>query len=315
MLHNKNILVTGGAGFIGSHLCEELVRTCNNVTIVDNLSTGTKHNLNHIYDKIKLIVMDVLTPDFEKMLGAEKFDIIYHLAGTSYVPPSVTNPASDFKNTLCATFSMLNIIRKNKIPCQFIYVSSAAVYGNPVKLPINELDPTVPISPYGVAKLAAERYVCVFSQLYKINAASLRFFSVYGPRQKKQIVYDFMDKLTRNPKELTIIGDGGQKRDMIYVKDVVQALLKVTQNGELKGEVYNVATGKSYSTFEMAKTMIEFMRVNPELIFTGNVRPGDAEEWVADIARLKAVGFSPQFLLQDGLGETINWYQMKRSNT
>ena len=258
-ISQKKILVTGGAGFIGSHLSEALVDHNADVTVVDNLSTGSISNLKDIVHKIKIVKLNILSREFKHLIEAENYDVILHLAGPSYVPPSVRRPFHDFRNSAYATFLILDTLRKMQSSCQFIYASSAAVYGNPQKLPISETDPTIPISPYGVGKLASERYVYVFNKIYDLKTVSLRFFSVYGPRQKKQIIYYFIKKLTQNPNHLTIIGDGTQRRDMIYVKDVVRAILLVLQNGNFKGEVYNTASGVSYSTKEIA--MVEWRSI------------------------------------------------------
>lgn len=308
-LNNKNLLVTGGAGFIGSHLCEILVKAGANVSVVDNLSNGNLENLSSIMNKIKFEKLNILSYKFNEFIKKRKFDIIFHLASPSYVPPSINDPAFDYKNSLFATFRILDGIRKNELSSKFVFASSAAVYGNPDKLPMSELDSTFPISPYGVAKLAAERYVSVYSKLYKIKAVSLRFFSVYGPRQCKQIIYDFIDKLSRNSKELKIIGNGTQERDMIYVEDLVQAIIKVIKGGKWEGEVYNVAAGNRNSSFEIAKIVAEVMKLDPKYIFTENVRPGDAQKWLADIKKLKKLGFSPRYSLKKGIREITNWYQ------
>jgi len=307
-IKGKNVLVTGGAGFIGSHLCEELVSMGASVSVVDNLSSGIINNLKKIINKIKFIKSSVLSPRFKRLLITNTYDIIFHLAGPSYVPPSIRNPSYDCKNTLTATFNLLETVRKNKLPSVIIYASSAAVYGNPIRLPIRETDPTFPISPYGVSKLASERYVNVYSQLYSIKTASLRFFSVYGPRQKKQIVFDFIEKLSNDPKKLVIIGDGTQTRDMVYVNDVIQSLLKVALYSQFNGNIYNVACGKSYTTLKIAQTLINIMKINPKLIFTKHIRPGDAAIWKADISKLQKLSYVPQYSLEEGLRSTLNWY-------
>ncbi len=307
-LSRKKVLITGGAGFIGSHLSEALVDHNVDVTIVDDLSTGSLFNLRSIVSKIRLVKSNILSRDFRRMIKTEKYDAILHLAGPAYVPPSVRNPSSNFKNTAYATLVLLDTLRKVRSNCRFIYASSAAVYGNPKKLPICEDDPTVPISPYGVAKLTSELYTYVFHKIYGLKTVSLRFFSVYGPRQKKQIIYDFITKLSKNPHKLTIIGDGTQKRDMIYVKDVVRAILKVLQNSNFNGNVYNVATGNSYSTKEIATIVARVMAKYPVLSYTKNLRPGDAQQWVVCINNLKKIGFFPKYSLEDGIRNTLKWF-------
>jgi UDP-glucose 4-epimerase len=234
--------------------------------------------------------------------------VIFHLAGNAYVPPSIENPNYDFQANLAATFQLLETLRGSSFGPILIVASSAAVYGNPDRIPIHETGLAVPISPYGVSKLAMERYVAVYSRLYGLKAASLRLFSVYGPRQRKQIVYDFLEKLANNPNELVILGDGTQVRDLVYVEDVVRAALVVLDNAPLEGEVYNVAGGRGYSTAEIAQTMTGIMGLSTKFQYTGSIRPGDSEKWIACIDRIGALGFSPRISLEEGMKRTIEWY-------
>lgn len=303
------MLVLGGAGFIGSHLVEALVNQNAAVTVVDDLSSGYLHNLGAVADAIEFYAMSIDDAGFRALLVSKGFDTIFHFAGTAYVPPSVKDPVADCQANLGMTLHLLECLRQEALQPRLIYASSAAVYGDPVRQPIHENDPTVPISPYGVSKLAADRYVAVYSRLYGIPAASLRLFSVYGPRQKKQIVYDFLRKLDANSEEMIILGDGSQRRDLILVSDVVQAAIKVASKGALKGEVYNVASGKSYSTLDIARVMAEVMGVSPAFKFTGQVRPGDPHEWSANIHRLLALGFEPVCTLEAGLTMTAEWFR------
>ena len=304
-LKGATVLVTGGAGFIGSHLVEALVAEEAKVTVLDNFSTGRPENLTAVQEDIEVVKVDLRTVDWRKLLDERTFGFIFHFAANAYVPPSVENPREDFEINAVGTLRLLEGMRQAKSPAMFIYASSAGVYGNPQKLPISEDDPAVPISPYGVSKLTAERYVAVYSELYNLPAASLRIFSCYGPRQRKQVVYDFICKLHRNPLEMEIWGDGRQKRDLIYVEDVVSAALVVAQRAPLRGEVYNVATGRSVTTRELAEKLAKLLGAFPQLRFVGHVRPGDAQRWEASTERLRGLGWEPKWLLEEGLRETI----------
>jgi UDP-glucose 4-epimerase len=186
--------------------------------------------------------------------------------------------------------------------------SSAAVYGNPSNIPIIETDPTLPISPYGISKLAIERYVSAYSRLYGLKAASLRPFSAYGPRLRKQVVYDFIVKLSTDPSELTILGDGNQVRDFIFVDDIVQAALVVLEKSPLCGDVYNVASGQGTSTQEIAEILAKAMGLRPKYHYTGSIRPGEPDKWIACIDKLRMLGFVPQVALEEGLKRTVEWY-------
>lgn len=305
----KRVMVTGGAGFIGSHLVEELVSQGALVTVVDNLRTGSEKNLAACLDSIQFVVDDVLSQRFDNVLTGQAFDLIYHLAANAYVPPSVECPAFDLESNCLTTFRILEHMRQGQFGGVLIFASTGAVYGNPVKLPICEADPTFPVSPYGVSKLAAERYLDVFCRLYDLQGASVRLFSAFGPRQKKQIVYDFLVKLDNDRNKLFIHGDGSQTRDFNYVTNIVDALLLVAQKGGLRGEVYNVASGRSCSVRDLATTMCEQLHIEPEFLFSGSVRPGDAEKWTVDIGRLERLGYRPGVSLEQGLARTIEWFQ------
>jgi UDP-glucose 4-epimerase len=300
-----SFIVTGGAGFIGSHLCDTLVRRGAQVNVVDNLSYGKAQNIQEISDRIVLHELDIRDPLFKDLLLTGDFRAIFHFAGTASVPLSVEDPNNDFQTNLLATFELLETIRRSGLDLTLIVASSAAVYGNPRRIPISETDPTLPISPYGVSKLAMERYIFVYSRLYGLKAASLRPFSAYGPRLRKQIVYDFIKRLSNNADELTIIGDGNQVRDFIYVDDIVQAALVVLENAPLKGEVYNVASGQGYSTREIALTLCNVMGVRPKFNYTGSIKPGEPDKWIACIDKIRMLGFSPQIYLEEGLKRTL----------
>jgi len=305
---NKKVLVTGGAGFIGSHLVEQLATAGAAVMVVDNLSTGRRENLLSVDGAVQVHEQDIRQVAWEKVLSGQQYDVIFHLAANAYVPPSVERPAWDYEINLAGTFRLLEVLRSLKWPGVLLYASSAAVYGDPVRMPIHEDDPTVPISPYGVAKLAAERYIAVYSQLYGLRAALLRFFSVYGPRQYKQVVYDLIQKIVQNPYELFIHGDGTQMRDFNYVEDTVRAMMLVAECGVLRGEVYNVASGRACFIHELAETLCRVMAVQLKFNYSGSVRRGDPDKWSVDISRLTALGYRPKMSLEEGLKRTVEWF-------
>jgi len=304
----RPVLVTGGAGFIGSHLVEHLVTAGATVTVVDNFSTGRPEHLQAVLPKIELVVGDLADILRLNRIRLDEYACVFHLAANSYVPPSVANPAFDFHENLHNTFVLLESLRQTPNAPLLVNVSSGAVYGNPAQLPIRETDPTLPIAPYGVSKLAGERYAAVYSQLYGIRAASVRLFSVYGPRLRKQVVYDLFGKLRGNPQRLEMLGDGSQARDFIGVLDVVQALLLVATKAPNEGEVYNVASGTTHTIAELVAACCHVCRVSPEIVYTGEVRPGDAERWEVDITRLKQLGFEPCTDLGGNLAVIRDWY-------
>jgi UDP-glucose 4-epimerase len=305
--NGRRVLVTGGAGFIGSHLVEALVGAGATVTVLDALVSGRPHNLARVAERVRLLKADMRAQSWPELLR-EPYDAIFHFAANAYVPPSVANPAWDYQINFESTFQLLEAMRAVQHPATLVYASSAAVYGNPLRIPVSETDATFPISPYGVGKLAAERYVAVYSGLYGIRAASLRLFSIYGPRQRKQVVYDLMERISQNRDELFIHGDGTQERDFGYVEDVARAAMIVAERGALGGEVYNVGSGQPVSIDWLARTLCQHLGASPRFKYSGAVRPGDPERLVVDIGRISALGFEPQVLPEEGLRRTVEWF-------
>lgn len=304
-------LVTGGAGFIGSHVVELLVAQGATVTVVDDLSTGRIEHLAEVRNDVELHETP-LAAWLDSPAELLAHDVIFHLAANAYIPPSVEDPAFDKGLNLDTTFDLLEVLRRAERRPRFVYTSSAAVYGDPVRLPIHEADPTVPISPYGVGKLAAERYVAVYSELYGLVASSVRLFSVYGPRQRKQVVYDLVDRLARDPEQLVVFGDGTQERDFAFVHDVAAAIVLVGRDAPGRGEVYNVASGTSHSIAQLAHVISTVMGLAPKVEYTGDVRPGDAQRWTVDTAALRALGQHDSTTLHDGVAATWDWYRAER---
>lgn len=303
----QHVVVTGGAGFIGSHVVERLIAEQANVTVLDNGTTGDPENLRSVEGDYDFVDGDVLDADVLGPVIAQA-DAIFHFAASAYVPPSVDDPEMDLMQNCVAVLRILEAARRSGRSPRVVIMSSAAVYGDPVHLPVAEDDPLVPISPYGVSKLAAERYAEVYASLHGLPTASLRLFSAYGPRQKKQIVYDFFVKLTTDPASMQIIGDGGQRRDMVFVDDVASAAMAVAERGPMRGEVYNVASGVDVSTLELARELARVYGKDPEFTFTGAVRPGDAQRWSADTTRLRALNWTPGTDLSSGLARTAEWF-------
>ena len=306
---DRAVLVTGGAGFIGSTLTERLVDAGAQVTVVDDLRTGFLSNLGGCRERVEYVQEDILSDRFQVWVASRRFEAIFHLAGNPYVPPSVERPWYDFELNLVGTLRLLESLRQSGLRPRVILASSAAVYGDLDAAPITELHPTVPISPYGVSKLAAERYGAVFAQLYGMRIASLRFFSVYGPRQKKQVVYDLLRKLSHGAGEIEVLGDGTQVRDFNYVSDVVDAALAVAESGTLTGEVYNVAGGQECSIRDLVELLVALVGARTQVRWSGAVRPGDPQRWMADCSRLAALGCRPKVSLRDGLLRTLTWYR------
>jgi UDP-glucose 4-epimerase len=249
-----------------------------------------------------------LNTAFYSWLRQQKFDFIFHFAGNANVGASVLDPLSDFDVNLRASLSILEAIREAGHSTVLIYASSAAVYGNPIRAPIAETDPTVPISPYGVGKLAMERYLAVYCKLYGLRGASVRMFSPFGPYLRKQLVFDLMQRIHARPTALDVHGDGTQSRDFIYIDDVVSAILQVASKGCLDGTTYNVGRGIETSVSEVAHGLVDLMSPGLAVRYSGQPMPGYPDNWCADITRAHELGWSPQVSLEDGLRRTVAWY-------
>lgn len=306
------VLVTGGMGFLGSHLVPVLLERGCAVVVVDDLSSGTRANAVPWLEHVECVACDAAAEEMFGLIGRGDFRMLFHLAGNAYVPPSIDNPTNDLHRTFLSTFNLLEAVRTRSPGSQFVYASSAAVYGNPDQMPIEESRPSAPISPYGAAKVASESYVRVFATTYGLKATCLRFFSMYGPRQRKQVVFDIIRRLHENPIALELFGTGDELRDFSYVEDSVAAAVLVADAGAADGEPYNVASGRSVSIHQVADAIAEVMGLAPEIRFLGTVRPGDPLCWEADIAKLLSLGYAPKTDLYSGLTATVEWYREER---
>lgn len=296
-------LVTGGAGFIGSHLVDKLISLGHEVDIVDNFSTGLDENVN---PKARVISNGLGVVLHNCMVDIGSYDFIFHLSGNASVVKSVGRPLLDFDYNARATLLLLEEIVNKRGP-HLIYASTGAVYGNPAIVPIREQDPTVPISPYGVSKLASERMAYVYSQIYRIPVTIARLFSVYGPRQRKQVIYDIASSLVRNPYGLSLRGDGEQIRDFLYVDDAVEALIHLAMHDWGKGEVYNVASGISKTINEVADRIAGELHAEPKVSYFRDIYPGDPRAWVVRTTKINELGFFPRYSFDEGIIRTVNW--------
>ncbi len=301
-------VVTGGAGFIGSHLVEELVRRGARVTVIDSFVNGRLENLAAVVDQIQLLQVDLQDRSLSAMLEEGEPQVVFHLAGYTSVPDSVRDSRADFEQNAAATFALLEAVRGIASRPRIVFASSAAVYGEGSDAPLREEDPTVPLAPYGVSKLAAERYMDVYARVYGLRTASLRLFHVYGPRLRRHVIWDLMSKVHENPHELTLQGDGTQVRDFMYVVNTVRALTLVAERAPMQGEVYNASDEDPISIEELAEHICRRMGVAPRFSYSGAVRRGVSQRWVADATRLKALGFESRVTFSEGLDETVGWF-------
>lgn len=304
------VVVTGGTGFIGSHLVEELIRRGARVVVIDDMSSGRPGNIAAVEDRVDLVRMDLARDDPRPALAGA--DTVFHLAGYADIPRSVKEPRLDFEKNAMATLNVLEAVREAAPGARLLFASSAAVYGVGSDRPLREDDPSAPAAPYGVSKLAAERYVEVYARLYGLRSASLRLFPVYGPRLRAHVVYDLMRKVRDDPKELRIEGDGTQVRDFVHVSGAVEAFLTVAERAPLGGEAYNVASGEPVTIKDLAALICERMGASPAFVYTGLVASGVSQRWAADLTRLRALGYRPPMPLAEGLRQTAEWFGKER---
>jgi len=302
LISGKRILVTGGAGFIGSHITDALVAD-NEVVILDDLSTGS---LDNVPAEAEFVEGDVR--DREAMSAVmEGVDIVFHHAAIVSVEQSVQDPELTHDVTTRATIQLLELARRES--ARVIFASSAAVYGHPESVPIAETDPTGPTSPYGLAKLNADQYVRLYADLYDVEAIPLRYFNVYGPRQTagdySGVISIFLEQ-ARNGGPITVHGDGQQTRDFIHVSDVVQANLRAAVQG-VPGKAYNIGTEESISILDLAETVREVVTADDavEIEYT-DAREGDIDQSRATIERATDdFGFTLTVRLEDGLAQLV----------
>jgi len=301
-LNNKKIMVTGGAGFIGSHLSKNLSNLTDNLTIYDNLSTGKIENVQDV-PNAKFVKGDIL--DNQTLYTQEKMDIIYHLAAQVVVPYSMENPLDDFNTNAKGTLCVLEKARKDD--AQVIFASSAAVYGNPQTFPTPENYGFHPFSCYGLSKVVGEQYCQMYREQYGLNITITRFANVYGPRCHG-VIHDFLNKIMKNPYKLEIIGTGQQCRDFIHVTDVVDALIKIGTMSTVDGKVYNLGFGKTTSILELANMILTILNLrNKTVVTTTNVSwPGDVTKIWFDITNAKKeLNWQPKVTLEDNIKEIV----------
>jgi UDP-glucose 4-epimerase len=301
-LKDKRILVTGGAGFIGFHLCKKLSDMTPNLTIYDNLSSGKPENVKDA-PKANFVKGDIL--DLTKLCAMKKSDLIYHLAAQVVVPYSMENPIEDFETNARGTLNVLEKARKDD--ARLIFASSAAVYGNPTKFPTSEDYGFNPFSCYGLSKVVGEEYCNMYANQYGLDITILRFANVYGSRCHG-VINDFLDKISRNPNKLEIIGTGLQSRDFVHISDVVDALILVAQSENAIGKTYNLGYGETTKIIDLAKMVLKILNLSSKtVITTTNVSwKGDVTTIWFDISKAKKeLNWHPKITLEETLKEMI----------
>jgi UDP-glucose 4-epimerase len=301
-MEGKNVLVTGGAGFIGYHLCKKLLTLTDNVTIYDNMSSGTMQNVKD-NSKAKFVKGDIL--DLKTLLAQPKQDLIYHLAAQVVVGYSMENPLADFDTNAKGTLMVLEKARKDD--AKVVFASSAAVYGNPAVFPTPESYGFHPFSCYGLSKVVGEEYCQMYKDQYGLEVVITRFANVYGLRCHG-VIHDFLDKLAKNPDKLEMLGTGQNCRDFVHVSDVVAALVQLGEKEGINGEVYNLGLGKTTSILELADLILKILKLDKrtKVTTTGTSWQGDVTKIWFDITKAKKeLGWTPKVTLEESIKEVI----------
>jgi UDP-glucose 4-epimerase len=304
-------LVTGGAGFIGSHLVDGLLNAGHSVRVLDNLSTGNLANLASIRSRIQFIKGEI-TDSATVRVAMEGVAWVFHEAALASVPRSVADPMTTNQACVDGTLNVLLAARDAKVQ-RVVYAASSSAYGASPSLPKRETDLTLPMSPYAVAKLAGEHYCAAFSEVYGLETVRLRYFNVFGPRQPPDSPYAaviprFLEAMLAG-KSPIIYGDGHQSRDFTYVADVVQANLRAAQAPQVSGKVYNIACGQRASLLELIDQMNSLLGTKIKPIHEP-ARPGDVKHSQADISRAQAeLGYQPKVPMEDGLRQCVDYFR------
>ncbi len=301
-------LVTGGAGFIGSHIVEELLRGGASVRVMDNFSTGKRDNLEMFQGDLEILEGDLRDVEAIKV-ATQAVDLVFHLAALISVPDSMLDPETCFAINVAGTVALLEAARRAGVH-KVVLSSSTAVYGNTDRFPTDEETPLQPLSPYALSKQVNELYARLYTQTFHLPVIALRYFNVYGPRQRPDSAYaaviSIFNRHLANREPITIFGDGKQSRDFIYVKDVVRANLLAAES-DAAGEVFNICTGHETTLIDLLEEMSEISPPLPDVRFE-QPRPGDIYRSKGNPEKAaSALGFRAETSLANGLAQTLEW--------
>lgn len=313
----KSVLVTGGAGFIGSNLVERLVVEGVSVTVIDNFSTGKRENIKSIKNKIKLIEGDICDEKvLKKAIHLKETRVIFHIAAIPSVPRSIKFPSETNRVNVEGTVKLLQSAVNAKVK-RVVFISSSSVYGDTPTLPKREDMPPNPLSPYAVSKLGGELYSKVFSLNFGIEVVCIRLFNVYGPRQDPNSQYaaviPIFIKSLLSGSAPPIYGDGNQTRDFTFVHDTVEGLILAgLAKGNVAGEIINIAGGGRTSINSLAETLAQIIGITNKPAYL-SPREGDILHSYADITKArKLLGYTPKISLEEGLKATVYWYKRSK---
>lgn len=293
------ILVTGGAGFIGSHLCDVLIADGHNVTVVDNLVLGKVENIHHLIDNpnFRFFKEDLNNGHAMDMIFKDgEFDMVYHLAANSDIQKGGKDPMVDYQLTFNTTFNVLQMMKKYEVK-KFFFASTSAIYGETYDVLNEDYGPLKPVSNYGAGKLASEAFISAFASTYHIQTWITRFPNVVGERFTHGVIYDFIHKLQKNPNELEVLGNGEQCKPYVYVKDLVAGIQFVINNSNEPYNVYMLGSDTRTKVKEIAAMVIEEMGLNASIRYTGGDRGwvGDVPEFRYDLTKVNNLGWKASY--------------------
>lgn len=296
------IAVTGGAGFIGSHLSDALVSEGHEVYVIDNLASGSKAN---VPEKAVFMKRDIRN---DLSMELEGIDTVFHLAADPDVRVSAVEPKNSFDVNVAGTFSILESCRKADVK-RFVFPSTSTVYGEAKVIPTPETHPCIPISNYGASKLACEAYVSSYAASYGIKGTSLRLANIFGERSTHGVMFDFYNKLKKDPKKLEILGDGKQDKSYLHVSDCVGAFLTVWKNQKAQYDVFNVGSREKHNVDELARTMSKALGMNPKFAYTGTPHGwvGDMKLMLLDTRKIEELGWGPKIGFEEGVKRYLGW--------
>ncbi len=304
------VLVTGGAGFIGSHLIDALLFRGNEVVCLDNFSSGRREFIEHNMERIEMVEGDLLNrEDIEKAI--DDCHAVFHLAANPDVRSGATNTKTHFDNNIVATYNLLEEMREKGVD-KIAFTSSSTVYGEADIIPTPEnYGPLIPISIYGASKLASEALISSYCHTFDMEAMIYRFANVVGPRSTHGVIYDFIKKLRASPNQLEILGDGTQKKSYLYIEDCIDAMLFGFERARERVEIYNIGSEDWTDVKTIADIVSEEMGLKPEYKFTGGIDgrgwKGDVKYMKLDISKLKEMGWSPRYTSNDAIRMTAKW--------
>ena len=301
----NKVLITGGNGFLGKFISREFLAQGWQVYSIDKFGGETLAG-------VESLNMEIPSPGLAAFFDKTQPNLIIHAAGTASVADSMLNPLDDFDKNARPTTEILDAQRKYCPTSKIIYISSAAVYGNPSHLPIKESDPRLPISPYGYHKLIGELLIEEYQRIYNLAGCCVRLFSAYGPGLRRQILWDVCQKAT-HLSEVRLMGSGEESRDMIHARDVAKSLILLADKASFQGEVYNLASGNQVRVKTIAKGLLAILNPTAPLIFSGERRAGDPLYWQADISTITKFGFQVTMDIQSGLREYAEWFKQNAS--